>query len=294
MPASSLPPELRRSAIRTSTADDHTVTRWRLRANDVQHPYRGVSSWELDLTAVRDLATGFLPIMEPGQTFSHTTALALHGAPVPRMTPELHITVAFPRTPPRRPGIRGHSLATAPAMLLDGMPVAPPLIAWAQSAPLLAREDLVAVGDHLVLDVGRRALGTLAQLELLERAWRGRPGAARLAWAVPRIRPGVRSRPETHLRLLLVRSRLSEPVVAHPVRVAGGITLHPDLAYPTHKLALEYEGFDHFADQRVVEVDIERRELLAEAGWRTIRVTAPQLYGDPARLVARVRRHLAA
>lgn len=294
MPPSALPPELRRTAIRTSTAGDHTVTRWRLRADDIEHPYRGVSGFDLDLTAVRDRATAFLPVMESGQTFSHTTALALHGAPLPRLPPELHITVAFPRTPPRRPGIRGHSLATAPAVLIEGMPVAPPLVAWAQSASLLPRDDLVAVGDHLVLEVTRRALGTPAQLELLERAWRGRPGAARLAWAVPRVRLGVRSRPETHLRLLLVRSRLPEPVVAHPVPVAGGIILHPDLAYPALRLALEYEGFDHFSDRHIIEVDIERRELLAEVGWRTIRVTAPQLYGDPARLVARVRRHLAA
>lgn len=108
------------------------------------------------------------------------------------------------------------------------------------------------------------------------------------------MRPGVRSRPETHLRLLLVRSRLPEPVVAHPVVVGGGLVLHPDLAYPLQRLALEYEGFDHFTTASRIETDIERRELLAEASWRTIRVTAPQLYGDPGRLVARVRRHLAA
>jgi very-short-patch-repair endonuclease len=231
--------------------------------------------------------------MEGGQTFSHTTALALHGAPVPRLPLELHVSVAFPRTPPRRPGIRGHSLSEAPAVLLNGMPVAPPLIAWAQSSTVLSREDLVAAGDHIVLKVAG-SLGSPEQLVSIADCWRGRPGAARLAWAAPRVRVGVRSRPETHLRLLLVKSRLPEPVVAHPVIVHGGLILHPDLAYPQAKLALEYEGFDHFNDRRVAELDIERRELLAEVGWRTIRVTAPQLYGDPARLAARVRRHLAA
>jgi very-short-patch-repair endonuclease len=167
------------------------------------------------------------------------------------------------------------------------------MVAWAQSSTVLSREDLVAAGDHLVLKV-ERPLGSPDQLMSIADSWRGRPGAGRLAWAAPRVRVGVRSRPETHLRLLLVKSRLPEPVVAHPVMVHGGLVLHPDLAYPQVKLALEYEGFDHFNDRRVVEVDIERRELLAEVGWRTIRVTAPQLYGDPARLVARVRRHLAA
>lgn len=287
----SFPPEFRGSAIRTSTANDHALTRWRLRADDVQHPYRGVSAVGLDLGAVRDLARAFLPVMEPGQTFSHTTALALQGAPLPALPHDLHVSVTFPRTPPRRPGIRGHSLTDAPARLLNGMPVAPAVVAWAQSAPLLDREDLVAVGDHIVLAGRRRPLGSVDQLLQLAETWRGRPGSARLAWAAPRVRVGVRSRPETLLRLLLVRSRLPEPIVAHPVSVAGGIVLHPDLAYPAHRLALEYEGDGH-RSRAEWERDIERRELLADVGWRTIRITSMHLR-DPRALVERIQRHLA-
>jgi very-short-patch-repair endonuclease len=286
-----LPPELRGSAIRTSTADDHSLTRWRLRADDVAHPFRAVSAVDLDLDSVRDLARAFLPVMESGQTFSHTTALALHGAPLPTLPHDLHVSVAFPRTPPRRPGIRGHSLSEAPATLVDGMPVAPVVAAWAQSAALLAREDLVAVGDHIVLDARRRPLGSVDQLHRVAEGWRGRPGSGRLAWAAPRVRVGVRSRPETLLRLLLVRSRLPEPSVAHPVTVADGIVLHPDLAYPAHRLALEYEGDGH-RSRAEWERDIERRELLADAGWRTIRITSMHLR-DPRALVERIRRHLA-
>lgn len=287
----SLPPELRGSAIRTSTAKDHALTRWRLRADDVTHPFRGVSAVDLDVDAVRDRARAFLPVMESGQSFSHTTALALHGAPLPPLPHDLHVSVTFPRTPPRRPGIHGHSLSDAPAEFVDGMPIAPAVVAWAQSAALLSREDLVAAGDYLVLDARRRPLGSLDQLHRVAETWRGRPGAARLAWAAPRIRVGVRSRPETLLRLLLVRSRLPEPSVAHPVTVAGGIVLHPDLAYPAHRLALEYEGDGH-RSRAEWERDIERRELLADAGWRTIRITSMHLR-DPRGLIERIRRHLA-
>ena len=167
------------------------------------------------------------------------------------------------------------------------MPVAPPVIAWAQSSPLLGREDLVAAGDYLVRDDPARVL----ELAAIAESWRGRPGAARLQWAAGRVRPGVRSRPETHLRLLLLRSRLPEPLVAPGVEVGGGLTLHPDLGYPAERLALEYEGDGH-RDHRIWERDIERRELFAEIGWRTIRVTASQLYLHPRDLVTRVRRHL--
>ena len=287
MTRSRLPPEIRGLAIRTSTAGDHGLTRKRLRAPDVQHPFHGVSSVELDLATVRDRALAFLPVMEPGQVFSHTTALALHGAPLPALSLDLHVSVTFPRTPPRRGGVRGHSLASAPATLVDGMPVSPPITGWAQSAALLSREDLVAVGDRLLL----RQSDAIDELAAIATRWRGRPGSVRLSWAAARVRPGVRSRPETHLRLLLVRSRLPEPVVAHPVLVAHGLVLHPDLSYPERKLALEYEGDGH-RGRREWEWDIERRELFAEVGWRTIRITATHLFQDSRALIARVRRHL--
>jgi very-short-patch-repair endonuclease len=286
-----LPPELRGSAIRTSGANDHDLTRWRMRARDVDHPHHGVSAFDLNPDSLRDRAAAFLPVMEAGQTFSHTTALDLHGAPLPSQPQELHVSVVFPRTPPRRPGISGHSLTDSPATLLDGMPVTPAAVAWAQSAALLAREDVVAVGDYLVLRARRRALASLEQLTRIAETWHGRPGALRLAWAVPRLRLGVRSRPETHLRLLLVRYRLPEPVVAHPVPVANGLVLHPDLAYPEHRLAIEYEGDGH-RSRKEWERDIERRELLAEAGWRTVQVTSTHLR-DPRGLVSRVRRYRA-
>lgn len=282
-----IPPELWRHAIRTSTSADHDLTRRRLRANDVQHPFREVSAFGLDLSQTRHLCRAFLPVMESGQAFSHTTALALHGIPLPRLGPVLHVSVAFPRTPPRRPGVIGHSLRESPATLIDAMPTTPPLIAWAQSGAILSREDVVAAADSLLF-LGATTIDALMAVAL---SWKGRPGCARLQWAASRARPGVRSRPETHLRLLLVRCRLPEPVVAPPVAVAGGLVLHPDLAYPECRLALEYEGDGH-RDRRVWERDIERRELLAEAGWRTIRVTASQLWGDPLGVVSRVRRHL--
>jgi very-short-patch-repair endonuclease len=80
--------------------------------------------------------------------------------------------------------------------------------------------------------------------------------------------------------------------VAYPVDVGGGLTLHPDLSYPERKLALEYEGDGH-RGRREWESDIERRELLADVDWRTIRITRAHLFRDPVGLVKRVRRHLA-
>ena len=154
-----IPPGLRRTAFRTSDPASG-LGRGRLRGDGVAHPFHGVSAIDLDPGDVRDRVHAFAPNLLPGQVYSHTTALSLHGAALPRLPADLHVTVRFPRTPPRGRGITGHSLGEAPALLLDGLPVAPPEVAWAQAGALLGVEDLVAAGDALV--TGARMRGARA------------------------------------------------------------------------------------------------------------------------------------
>jgi very-short-patch-repair endonuclease len=59
-------------------------------------------------------------------------------------------------------------------------------------------------------------------------------------------------------------------------------------------VALEYEGDFHRTDATTWRRDITSRELFESVGWRVIRVTAEDLYTNPAAFVSRVRRILAA
>ena len=269
-----------------------------MRRSDVDHPFHGVSGVELDLETTLGRCRAFEPRMLPGQVFSHTTALALLGAPLPGDDDRLHLSVTFPRTPPRVRGTMGHSLRLLPVNLVFGLPVSTPASAWCQAAGILGREDLVAVGDYLV--TGRRrdsarepGLLTIDELTLAATERRGSPGAQRMAWALARIRCGAESRPETLLRLLLERSGIRGATLDHPIGVAGGVVLHPDLAFVRERVALEYEGDDHRTDRKRWMRDIERRELMEDAGWRVVRITAEQLFGAPDALVARIRSRLA-
>jgi hypothetical protein len=264
----------------------------RLRAPDIQHPHRGARSIGLDFEQLRDRCRALEPLLPPDAVFSHVTALGLWGAPVPASL-ELHVSVPFPRTPPRRPGVRGHSLTSLPARIVDDLPVVAPETAWRQSASLLDRRDLVAAGDSLV--TGRRIAGVrragVTTIERLARTVdldRGRPGNARARWALAKVRSGVDSPAETAIRLRLVDAGLPEPLVDHPIMVAGGLVLHSDLAYPEARIDIEYEGDAHRTDRATWYSDIERRELIEDAGWRTVRVAAPALH-DPASLVRRIR-----
>jgi hypothetical protein len=268
----------------------------------VQHPFTGVSAVGLDVAAVIDLCRAYEPLLRPGEAFSHTTAARLYGAPLPpRALAALpvHVTAPPGTSRARTRGVVGHE-ATMPVHLATryGLPVVSPVTMWVQCAALVDRPDLVAIGDFLLTgvrhgDAAEPPLASIDELQEARRSFRGARGMTSIRWAAERIRAGVDSRPETLARLLLVGAGLPEPVIGPAVVVEGGRILHPDLGYPEHSVALEYEGAGHLAPVRWKR-DIERRELLEDAGWRVIRATSDDLFDHPEALVRRVRRALLA
>ena len=264
----------------------------RLRGPDLHHPFHSVHL-TVAPTSVQELCRAYLPLMPEGGYFSHQTAAALLGVPLPDWSPAdpLHVSVAFPSTPPRGRGVVGHSLGSVSGEILDGVPICTPAHIWCQLSGVIGREDLVAAGDHLVGARRRRALLEVGELgELTEELNRTRGARAR-AWALPRIRFGSDSRPETLLRLFLEAHCFDGLEVNDAVPVDGGrLTLHPDLSIPGRRLAFEYEGDGHRVDRRQWRLDIERRELLDAEGWRVVRVTASDLFADPAGFLARLER----
>jgi len=297
MPGGAKDPIPRGAAIRTSDHAQFETTRARLRARRVQHPFTGVSSLGLDVEAIVEACQAYEPLLRAGEAFSHQTAALLFGAPLPsRMSAAQPLHIMSPGvTRARTTGTVGHrSSGGFPVVLRFGLPVVSPEATWLHLAGGLRREDLTAVGDFLVTGsrFGRSrepAFTTLPQLAAtLHRSPRCR-GARAARWALEQIRVGPASRMETLLRLVIVAAGLPEPVIGHPVAVGRGLMLHPDLAYPDLRIAIEYEGGDP-REARRWEHDIERRERFEDAGWRVIRVTRHALFDEPERLIARIRR----
>ncbi len=193
--------------LRSGRARDLGISASRLRHDDVDRPFTGVVGFGLDLSTVAERCGAYAPLLIEGQAFSRQTALALWGAPLPSDDDVLHLSVRFPRTPPRGIGVRGHSLRRIETCALRGLPVSRPAFAWCQAAASLRRDDLVAAGDALLTGPrigGARQPGVVAidELEATAERLRGSPGSARVAWALPRLRAGADSRPESLLRLL--------------------------------------------------------------------------------------------
>lgn len=287
------------TAVRTSAQSEHGVSRARLRANRVQHPFTGVSAVGLDLHDVHDRCVAYAPLLRTGDAFSHCTAAALYGVPLPSsLSPApLHVLSPIPASRARTAGVVGHRRTRPYAVeSVRGLPVVSPVVAWLQLAQLVDRGDLTAAGDFMV--TGRRLgyghlepLASIRELRAALLSGEVRRGRTAAAWALERIRRGADSRPETLLRLLIVAAGLPEPVVAAPVRMADGAVWHPDLAYPRRRIAIEYQGAPHW-DQHVWKRDTERRERFEDLGWRAFFVTSSDLFRDPEPFLARLRRSL--
>jgi hypothetical protein len=123
---------------------------------------------------------------------------------------------------------------------------------------------------------GGAVAGGFAPAELLARraAEPGARGSRRLVEAVALADPRAESPPETRLRVALIRAGLPRPEVQFPVLDEYGFELaRAALAYPSAKLAIEYDGSTHFEPSRARR-DRERDGELAGIGWQTLRLAA--------------------
>ncbi|MDG4806560.1 DUF559 domain-containing protein [Micromonospora sp. WMMD1120] len=106
-----------------------------------------------------------------------------------------------------------------------------------------------------------------------------RPGGRRAQWVFGLADGGAESPPESHLRVRLVLGGLPRPVTQHPIRLPNGTVVHPDLAWPEFRVAVEYDGQWH-SDPEQLHRDRRRLNMLVSAGWLVLHVTSRRLYGE--------------
>ncbi|ERG63653.1 hypothetical protein L332_04185 [Agrococcus pavilionensis RW1] len=273
----------------------------RLRASDLEAPFRGVRS--RPVTDVVALATAYTRVMAEHHCYGGVTAARLWGLPIAaKWTRGELLVIARPnRTAPGSFAGTKH-IAYDDSRLVRtetlGLPVLEPLATALTLARELDHEALVQVVDALLtpsrsypgLRLPRAAgepYATHEQLDHFIERCRGLAGIAALRAAAEDARFGVDSRFETISRLLIVEAGLPEPIV-HPLVVIDGIDWHPDLAYPELKIAIEYEGDGH-RDERQWHIDIDRYARFEAAGWITVRVTRDHMAHRGAHFVDRVR-----
>ena len=289
-----LPRELTAAPFSVTEAIAAGVSPKQLRRTGLDQPFRGIRSLGHDLSRLEGLCRAYSVRMLPTHAFSHVTAARLMGVPLPRHleeAPELHVSAAAPGRAPQVKGIVGHRFSGGPVITHRGVRITGPELTWVSLAAMLRLDDVVAVGDALV--EGDYPWTTVEKLRAAISP--GTRGAVKLRQAANLIRVGVRSRPETHLRLAIIRAGLPEPTVSHPLWVPSlRRHLHPDLSWPRWKVGMEYEGDGHRKDRWQFRHDIGRVEALVDIDWSLARFTADDVYVNLPLTLARVRLRLKA
>lgn len=269
-----------------SLAARYGIGRRRLEGPEFEHVTRGAY---VPAVLAQDVAAQCRAVahVRPDLVMSHWTAVLLHELPLPPgRTPGLLDVTAGPGTwPPRRTGVRGHTAGDPVATVrVRGLPVTTPARTWLD----LARDgatagELVVVGDAL-LHEGLLAPAAVACLVGPDASWRG----VRSARSAMTLLDGRSESPmESWLRVLLLVAGLPAPDVQHVVTHQGRFVARVDLAWPEHRLAVEYDGAHHL-ERRQHVADLHRREALERAGWTVVVLMAEDVLGDPAGTVARV------
>lgn len=261
------------------------ISRGRLNRHDLRRPFYGVRAdgRQPENADVSGRCLEYAPRLRPWQFFSHETALALMGAPMPEWPyrPAIHVSAHRPAREPRVEGVRGHRLQVRePATWRDAnlLPLEHPARAWRQAATLWSLEDLIAAGDFLVS--GARPLASVADLQA-EIALMGDTRACVLRRALALVRPGVRSPRESRLRLLIARAGLPEPQINWVLRDSRGRHVAElDLAYPYWRVGVEYDGRVHSEDSAQFAKDADRWDLIRAQGWEHVRILNHHLRGS--------------
>lgn len=271
-------------SFRVGDALSSGVSRKRLQAGDLRRAVHGTRS------TTDDRRLALVAVMAPDQAFAGPTAAAIWSLPLPHRfasDARLHVC-SFGPNQMRRLGVVSSRRTTMRRVLRDGVPVLDPVCTWLSLGPLLPPWDLTCVADRLVS--GTLRTPPLVSLRDLCRGMddAGRiPGIRSLRAALVDTRAGSWSRPETLLRLLLVRAGLPEPTLNAPVVLLDGGLVSPDLAWPEYRVVIEYDGRWHDEPgQRAA--DSERHERLVDAGWLVVRVRSDDLFDRASAVVARI------
>jgi hypothetical protein len=263
-------------------------------------PALGVGQRQLRSSAFRTVFTGVvvdarvpdtivvraraaLLVCPEGGVVSHWTAARLWGGVVPD-NDWTHVSfmrdVRF-----RLSGVKPHRFRhRLDIKKRHGLPVTSPCQTFCHLAKHLGLIDLVALGDRLV----KKGRCTPSDLIHYASAWPGQCRAEALRGA-RLVREQVDSVPETALRLLMVLAGLPEPQVDIRILDAeGNIRFRIDLGFERAKLAVEYDGRWHDAEDQRERDTLRRTVLSTDEGWTFVVVQAGELYDEPEQLLYRL------
>lgn len=197
-------------------------------------------------------------VLDPGNSLRSTTGLVVHrreGAPLQLVSSRRVTAPAWTAVEVARQLPRPRALAT-----LD-------------SALHARRCTAVDLADAVQRQSGRRGIAHVRQL--LDIA----DGRAESAM-------------ESEARLAMLDHGLPRPELQHLIRGHDGERWRVDFAWPEARVAAEYESVDFHAGAAAMMRDRKRIAGIQETGWIVIPIVVSDVRQTPARMCARIGRHL--
>ncbi|GAC1410070.1 MAG: DUF559 domain-containing protein [Mycobacterium sp.] len=184
------------------------------------------------------------------------------------------------RRPPRRIQVYTDKLLSGETLVIEGMAVT------------TAARTAFDIGRRLDLKAGVKRIDALlnatrtdvGDIYALIQNHPGVRGLRQLRETLAVVDAGAESPQESLTRLLLLQAGFPKPQTQIELR---DLHIRIDMGWREFKVAVEYDGVQHWTDRRQRSWDIERIALLEDAGWIVIRVSAEML-SRPHLLIDRV------
>lgn len=280
------PPELLDRPFTLADALAAGITKSALRSKPWRQVFRGVwAHADLADTRANRLAAARLVIPSSG-VLCGLTAAWVYRADV-RREDDLDVHVGFPEGKRIRnqPGlvISQETLQSSDIWVMSGVAVTSPVRTAFDCLRLLRGRERLVVADALT-HLSATTVDELRSYFASQRRLRNLRIAERL---LDDIEPKSESPMETRLRLVIVDGGLPRPEAQWEVTNPTGVVLwRLDLAYPSDKIAIEYDGAWHWKQRRD---DDRRRAALRALGWDVHVFDSDDVYGNPDGVVREVR-----
>ncbi len=203
----------------------------------------------------------------------------------------IHVTVPYARRNKPKPGLVIHHADFRPSDVveLDGLTTFSLDLALADFLCDGDKRTAIAALDEAMHGLAPdhvRALRENVRDRIMDR--RDRRGIHRALLLLDLATGKAESPPESILRLIVVEAGFPIPEVQYEITTIEGRKLYVlDMAWPSRRIALEYDGFASHEGRH--DYDSERDARMAGRGWITIRVSAADLR-DPQRVLAELAR----
>lgn len=252
-------------------------------AGILRRPVRGVFVRADVPDTVEARAAAALCVTGVHTVITDRTAAWIHGVDVfdskdRDMMPAVEMCALRQHSPTRRGGVdaRTRDLLCKDIMQVAGLRLTTPLRTALDLGCMLRRREALAAMDQFARLHGV----TRGELSGETARYFRRRGVVQLRALIPLVEPGAESPRESWTRLALIEAGLPTPVLQHEVEASGSLLYRLDLAYPFHRVAIEYDGWEfHHRNEEQLLHDEERREWLAEHGWRVIVVRSGDFSG---------------